>query len=80
MLDAIYTRLKERATARETKARAEGFGLLYYAFSNGMATRTAEDMLRNTFPNSAEGKAFFEGSVEAVRHWKEFQALKGSQK
>lgn len=81
MLKSISNWLIERQKSAVITARAKGFGLLYYAFSHGMPTRTAEDMLRDAgIPDGEEGRALQEGSREAIRHWKEFQALKGSQK
>ena len=81
MLDAIRNWLNDRQKSAVITARAKGFGLLYYAFANGMPTSAAETMLQHEgIPDGEEGRAFYEGSREAIRHWKEFQALKGSQK
>lgn len=81
MLKRIGNWLIERQKSAEVGARAKGFGLLYYAFANGMPTQVAETLLKeNGVPDGIEGRAFYEGSREAIRHWKEFQALKGLQK
>lgn len=81
MLNSIANWLIERRKNAIITARAKGFGLLYYAFANGMPMHMAETMLQHEgIPDGEEGRAFYEGSREAIRHWKEFQALKGSQK
>lgn len=81
MLDAIRNWRSERATARAIEARAKGFGLLWYALSKGMPIDIVETaVLHLGRPDTRDGQAFYDGSVDALKHWREFLALKGSQK
>ena len=80
MLSAIRNWLNSKVEDEVVAARARAFGLVWYSLSKGIPPRAVEIVLRDEPPIGRVGRAFHEGSADALRHFKEFQALKGSQK